>query len=95
MIDSYQPARLIFEHVGPDPMADFFSVLLSSSGDKLSLWGVPEPIAHGLGDSLRAQFPHRISSDRAREDGVFVIETKKGIGIGTFLVCVSLLDTPS
>lgn len=61
-------------------MADFVSVLISQSGEKLSLLGVHPQIAHQLGDSLRATFPHKIASDRAREDGIHIIELRKGIG---------------
>ncbi|KAF7791889.1 hypothetical protein EIP86_002913 [Pleurotus ostreatoroseus] len=61
-------------------MAEFFSVLISQSGEKLSLLGIHPQIAHSLGDSLRATFPHKIASDRAREDGIHIIELRKGIG---------------
>ncbi|KAJ3551675.1 hypothetical protein NM688_g4564 [Phlebia brevispora] len=74
------PSRLVFLYTAPDPMVDFFSVLISQSGEKLSILGIEPQAAHSLGDSLRAMFPHKIASDRAREDGIYVIELRKGIG---------------
>ena len=68
-------------------MADFFSIALSQNGDKLSLLGVPPQLAHSLGDNLRSTWPHRVASDRAREDGVHIIELRKGYGTsGSYLL---------
>lgn len=71
-------------------MADFFSILMSQNGEKLSLLGIHPQVSHALGDNLRATFPHKIASDRAREDGIHIIELRKGLGKPT---CVLLQDS--
>ncbi|THH01797.1 hypothetical protein EW026_g965 [Hermanssonia centrifuga] len=72
------PARLVFVNSPPDPSAIFFSVAISQSGDKFSLLDAPMEIAQTLGNNLRSAFPHKIASDRAKEDGIYVIELKRG-----------------
>ncbi|KAI0788430.1 hypothetical protein C8Q75DRAFT_231803 [Abortiporus biennis] len=79
---SHAPARLVFGGSEQAPSAHFFSVALSQSGDKISILDAPPMLAQDLATSLRNIFPWKVASDRATEDGVYVIELKKGI-IGT------------
>ncbi|EMD42093.1 hypothetical protein CERSUDRAFT_90692 [Gelatoporia subvermispora B] len=78
-----QPPRLIFTQSEPDLTAEFFTVTFSKSGHKLSILDAPIEVTQDLGASLRKAFPRRITSDRANEEGVHVIEVKRGGGYGT------------
>lgn len=72
------PPRLIFVDSSPDSNAYFFMMALSSSGEKLSLLDAPQDLAQQLSSSLRAAFPQKIITDRAEEDGQYMIHIKRG-----------------
>ena len=76
-----QPCRLIFQHGQADPAADFFTISLSQSGEKLSVLGVHPQLAQALIDGLRAQFPHRMAFDGPHEGGIHTIEFGRGSGM--------------
>ncbi|OCH96114.1 hypothetical protein OBBRIDRAFT_787563 [Obba rivulosa] len=78
-----QPPRLVFSQSEPDLAADFFTVTFNKSGYKLSILDAPIEVTQDLGASLRKAFPRRITTDRAMEEGVYVIEVKKGGSYGT------------
>lgn len=80
VLSSCQPARLVFQHGQADPAADFFTISLSQSGEKLSVLGVHPQLAQALIDGLRAQFPRRVAFDGPREGGIHTIEFGRGSG---------------
>lgn len=84
----------MFVNSPPDPSAIFFSVAISQSGDKFSLLDAPMEIAQTLGNNLRSAFPHKIASDRAKEDGIYVIELKRGVS-GAFYFALPAYDHSS
>jgi len=77
---SNPPARLIFGDSEPSPMAHFFSVSFSQSGEKISILDAPPMLSQNLSTNLCDIFPRRIASDRTTEDGLFRIELRKGVG---------------
>ncbi|KAI0076088.1 hypothetical protein K474DRAFT_1663486 [Panus rudis PR-1116 ss-1] len=76
---SGSPCRLVFAEGPPDGMAYIMSVCFSHSGDKISVLDAPEELAQNLGRNLRVVFPHKVSSDRFEEDGVYIVQMKRGI----------------
>ena len=71
----------------------FFVIMISKSGDRLSVLDGPPDLTQELGMNLRASFPRRITTDRATEDGLHIFEVKKGSYGGEFTTPV--LPTPN
>lgn len=51
---------------------------LSKSGDRLTILDAPPQLTEQLGIALRANFPRKITTDRATDDGLHVFEVRKG-----------------
>ena len=63
-------------------------IMISKSGDRLSVLNGPLDLTQELGIGLRAAFPRRITTDRATEDGLHIFEVKKATYGGA---CAALL----
>lgn len=74
-----QTSRLIFNMTQRES-ADYFTVSLSPSGDKMTIVDGPTSILPSLDAGIRAVFPRKIASNRYTEDGVYKIEVKKSFG---------------
>ncbi|KAM5536215.1 hypothetical protein V8D89_010114 [Ganoderma adspersum] len=73
----WKPPQLIFVECPSDPTPEFFLMMLSKAGDRLTLMDAPYELSEGLGVELRSTFPKKITADRATEDGQHVFEIKR------------------
>lgn len=77
ILSQWKPPQLIFVECPPDPAPEFFLMMLSKAGDRLTLMDAPYELSEGLGVELRSTFPKKITADRATEDGQHVFEIKR------------------
>ncbi|PIL31927.1 hypothetical protein GSI_06631 [Ganoderma sinense ZZ0214-1] len=73
----WKPPQLIFVECPSDPAPEFFLMMLSKAGDRLTLMDASYELSEMLGMELRATFPKKITADRATEDGRHVFEIKR------------------
>jgi len=62
----------------PDRQSHFFATSVSRGGRRLTLIDPPTHVGESLGASLRNSLPRRIATDRANEDGIYVVELRSG-----------------
>ncbi|KAI0735135.1 hypothetical protein C8Q76DRAFT_272072 [Earliella scabrosa] len=74
----WKAPQLIFAECDPDVETYVFSMMLSKSGDRLTILDGPPDLTQELGIGLRANFPRKITTDRATEDGLHIYEVRKG-----------------
>lgn len=58
-------------------------MMITKSGDRLTILDGPPQLTQELGIGLRANFPRKITTDRATEDGLHVYEVRRGGHGGT------------
>lgn len=66
-----------------------FTMSISQSASKFSFLDAPPYHMHILIGKLRDMFPRRITSDRATEDGVMIIEIRKS-STGQYMMFINL-----
>ena len=94
---------MVFVDTTPDYEALVFLIMLSKRGDRLTIIDGPPELTQQLGIELRRNFPRRITTDRATEDGLHIFEVKKGsygskytsISASAPSIAVARLTTPS
>ncbi|KAI0335236.1 hypothetical protein GY45DRAFT_1240736 [Cubamyces sp. BRFM 1775] len=74
----WKPPSMVFVDTTPDYEALVFLIMLSKRGDRLTIIDGPLELTQQLGIELRRNFPRRITTDRATEDGLHIFEVKKG-----------------
>ncbi|KAJ8489793.1 hypothetical protein ONZ51_g2722 [Trametes cubensis] len=74
----WKPPSMVFVDTTPDYEALVFLIMLSKRGDRLTIIDGPPELTQQLGIELRRNFPRRITTDRATEDGLHIFEVKKG-----------------
>ncbi|KAI1797915.1 hypothetical protein LXA43DRAFT_274409 [Ganoderma leucocontextum] len=73
----WKAPQLIFVESPSDPAPEFFLMMLSKAGDRLTLMEASYELSEMLGMELRATFPKKITADRATEDGRHIFEIKR------------------
>ena len=71
---------MVFAQSEVDPNPTFFSIMISKSGDRLTILDCIPELTEQLSVGLRSTFPRQVSADRATEDGLHIFEVKRGYG---------------
>lgn len=80
-----KPPRLVFVGSKPDPAAHFFVLAFSRSGHRMTLVDPPAAVGDTIGLRLRSAFDPHVTHEGVVEDGIFVVELKRGVFGGASL----------
>ncbi|KII86440.1 hypothetical protein PLICRDRAFT_114692, partial [Plicaturopsis crispa FD-325 SS-3] len=78
-VDTGSPSpRLVFVDK-PAGRTEFFIGAFSASGDKITFIDPPGDVGERMGGLLRLSMPGKIAAEREPDDGIYIIQLRKGI----------------